>query len=312
MVGDQAHLDYLYILTVADVKGTNPQLWNTWKATLFLDLYELTSRVFRRGLENPIDRELLIDETQSAARALLAKSKLVGTEVDRVWHLFTEDYFLRYRPEEIAWHTAVIVNADIESNLGVLDIRRQPNGDGIEAMLYSPRGRSTFAQATALLAELGMTIVDVRIVPLTSEFSLDTYIFMELDKKTETDEERLTKVQHVLTQVLTVDSGKTRVTRPAPRQVRMFSTKTSVTFSQDSTNRRTVIELVAGDRPGLLSTVGRLFVDLNVNIDTAKILTIGERAEDVFYVVDQDNEPLEESACALLRDKLMAGIDADT
>ena len=92
----------------------------------------------------------------------------------------------------------------------------------------------------------------------------------------------------------------------------MFSTKTSVTFSQDSTNRRTVIELVAGDRPGLLSMVGRLFVDLNVNIETAKILTIGERAEDVFYVVDKNNEPLENSACTLLRDKLMASIDADT
>ena len=312
MVGDQAHLDYLYILTVADVKGTNPQLWNSWKATLFFDLYELTSRVFRRGLENPIDRELLIDETQSAARSLLAESKLGGTEVDSVWRLFTEDYFLRYRPGEIAWHTAMIVNADNESTLGVLDIRRQPDGDGIEAMLYSPRSQSTFAQTTALLAELGMTIVDVRIVPLTSEFSLDTYIFMELDKKTETDEARLTKVRRVLTQVLTVDSGKTRVTRPAPRQVRMFSTKTSVTFSQDNTNRRTVIELVAGDRPGLLSTVGRLFVDLNVNIETAKILTIGERAEDVFYVVDKNNEPLEGSTCVLLRDKLMASIDADT
>ena len=312
MVGDQAHLDYLYILTVADVKGTNPQLWNSWKATLFFDLYELTSRVFRRGLENPIDRELLIDETQSAARSLLAESKLGGTEVDSVWRLFTEDYFLRYRPGEIAWHTAMIVNTDNESTLGVLDIRRQPDGDGIEAMLYSPRSQSTFAQTTALLAELGMTIVDVRIVPLTSEFSLDTYIFMELDKKTETDEARLTKVRRVLTQVLTVDSGKTRVTRPAPRQVRMFSTKTSVTFSQDNTNRRTVIELVAGDRPGLLSTVGRLFVDLNVNIETAKILTIGERAEDVFYVVDKNNEPLEGSTCVLLRDKLMASIDADT
>jgi [protein-PII] uridylyltransferase len=135
---------------------------------------------------------------------------------------------------------------------------------------------------------------------------------MELDKKTETDEARLTKVRRVLTQVLTVDSGKTRVTRPAPRQVRMFSTKTSVTFSQDNTNRRTIIELVAGDRPGLLSTVGKLFVDLNVNIETAKILTIGERAEDVFYVVDKNNEPLEGSTCALLRDKLMASIDADT
>jgi [protein-PII] uridylyltransferase len=106
LVGDKTHLDYLYVLTVADVRGTNPKLWNSWKATLFRDLYELTLRALRSGLENPIDREQLIEETQSEARVLLDKAGVAGSTVDSLWQVLPEDYFLRCRAEEIAWHTA--------------------------------------------------------------------------------------------------------------------------------------------------------------------------------------------------------------
>lgn len=312
LVRDQTHLDYLYVLTVADVNGTSPKLWNSWKATLFRDLYELTARALRRGLENPIDRELLIVETQDAAKALLTKSQLGDAEIERVWKLFTEDYFLRNRSGEIAWHTAVLADADMEATRGLLDIRRQAEGDGIEAVLYRPRTKPTFAHATALLAELGMTIVDVRIVPLANGYSLDTYIFMELDNRTEVDDARLARIRRSLAQVFAAGGDATaRVTRPTPRQVRMFPTKTSVSFSQDIPNGRTVVELVAGDRPGLLSTVGRVFVDQGITIETAKILTIGERAEDVFYVVDTDEQALDDEKCSALKSALIDNIDAD-
>jgi [protein-PII] uridylyltransferase len=264
LVGDQTHLDYLYVLTVADVRGTNPKLWNSWKATLFRDLYELTGRALRLGLENPIDREQLIEETQAAARKLLEATGTSGDAIDRVWHLFTEEYFLRYRSEEIAWHTEILADSDTESEYGLLDVRKQPHGDGIEAMLYTPRSKRTFAHATALLAELGMTIVDARIVPIANGFSLDTYIFMELDHRTEIDEARLNKIRRTLTRILTTDDKRAlRVTRRAPRQVRMFATKTVVNFDTDVANNRTVMELAAGDRPGLLSTVGQTFIEFD-------------------------------------------------
>lgn len=313
LVGDQAHLDYLYVLTVADVNGTNPKLWNSWKATLFRDLYELTARALRRGLENPIDHELLINATQSSARELLAGSGIDHARVNRIWQLFTEDYFLRYRAGEIAWHTAVLAGADAEPGHGLLDVRRQAAGDAVEAMLYTPRSKQTFALATALLAELGMTILDVRIVPLANDFSLDTYVFMELDRLTEIDDARLAKIRHALTRILVAgNDSAARVTRPAPRQVRMFTTRTVVGFSDDRTNGRTIIELVTGDRPGLLSSVGQIFLSLGVHIETAKILTIGERAEDVFYVVDVNHKPLSAELCEQLRAQLMHGIGANT
>jgi [protein-PII] uridylyltransferase len=155
-----------------------------------------------------------------------------------------------------------------------------------------------------------MTIVDARIVPLINGYSLDTYIFMELDKRVHVDESRMSKIRRTLTRVLTAqDEQAIAVTRPAPRQVRMFTTKTAIDFSEDNAKRHTVIELVAGDRPGLLSDVGRVFLELGINIDAAKIMTIGERAEDVFYVSDGSGKPLNEESRAALRERLLDQLD---
>jgi len=310
LVGDQTHLDYLYVLTVADVRGTNPKLWNSWKATLFHDLYTLTTHALRAGLENPIDRDELIAEKKQAASNLLTDAGVDAVNIERVWDLLTEDYFLRYRDSEIAWHTEVLADSDLSSDIGFVELRKQANGDGIEAMLYTPRERRTFAMATAVLDELGMTIADARIVPLANGFNLDTYVFMEADRRVEIDEARMNKVRRLLGRVLTAkDEGRVRVTRRPPRQARMFSTRTAVYFDRDRARRRTVMELVAADRPGLLSTVGEVFTEMDIYIDTAKILTIGERAEDVFYIVDHDQRPLDQALCDELSRRLVARID---
>jgi [protein-PII] uridylyltransferase len=133
---------------------------------------------------------------------------------------------------------------------------------------------------------------------------------MELDSRTVIDDARLGKIRQTLTRILTTDDTRAvKVTRRAPRQVRMFSTKTVINFVKDAANQRTVMELAAGDRPGLLSTVGRIFIEFEINIETAKILTIGERAEDVFYIVDSNNEPLADDLCLLLRERLVDRLD---
>jgi [protein-PII] uridylyltransferase len=310
LVGDKHHLDYLYVLTVADVRGTNPKLWNSWKATLFRDLYELTARALRRGLENPIDRERLIEETLEGARQMLSDRALPPETIDPIWSDLSEDYFLRHRIEEIAWHTEVLADSDMQSEFGLVEIRKQPHGDGVEAMLYTPRMKHTFAHATAVIDELGMTIVDARIVPLQNDYSLDTYVFMELDPRTDIDDSRLAKIRRNLSRVLTArDEDLVPVTRPAPRQVRMFSTKTDVSFGVDQAGRRTVMEIVAADRPGLLSTVGQTFMECGINIENAKVVTIGERAEDVFYLADRQGEPLSAAACEELRERLVDRLD---
>ena len=307
LVGDQAHLDFLYVLTVADVRGTNPKLWNSWKASLFRDLYDLTSRALRRGLENPVDRDQLILEKQQQARASLKENAVSDAKLDVVWALFDEDYFLRHKSNEIVWHTEWLADSDMNSESGLVDVRRQPGGDGIEAVLYTPRKQRTFAHATAVVDELGMTIVDARIIPLRNGYSLDTFIFIELDKRMDTDESRMNKIRRSLTRILTARiDDVAKVTRALPRRARMFRTQTTISFLEAEDQGRTVMDLVAADRPGLLSQIGQSFIKQGVDIHAAKIMTIGERAEDVFYVTDERGKPLAHDAQQRLRDELLA------
>ncbi|MDH3620646.1 MAG: [protein-PII] uridylyltransferase [Gammaproteobacteria bacterium] len=285
LVGDPLHLDYLYLLTVADVRGTDPKLWNSWKAQLFHDLYALTRRALRRGLENPIDRDLLLNEKQEKARAILIDRGIAQERIDQVWSLLNDNYFLKHRVKEITWHTEWLADSDTESRIGLVDVRRRHTGDGVEAVLFTPREQRTFAHATAVLDELGMTIMDARIVSLDHNRSIVTLVFMELDSRVESDERRISKVRRSLTRILTAPSDKVAsVTRTVPRQARMFTSQTTVDFSRTTSDDQTVLELRATDRPGLLSTIGQVFIELGIDIEAAKIVTIGERAEDVFYV----------------------------
>ncbi len=285
LVGDPLHLDYLYLLTVADVRGTDPKLWNSWKAQLFHDLYRLTRRALRRGLENPIDRDLLLEERREEARAILIERGIPEARIDEVWSLLNDNYFLRHRVKEITWHTEWLTDSDTSSAIGLVDVRRRKTGDGIEAVLFTPREKRTFAHATAVLDELGMTIMDARIVSLDNGRSIVTLVFAELDSRVESDEARINKIRRGLTRILTAPSDQVLpVTRAVPRQARMFTTTTTVDFSRSTSADQTVLELRAADRPGLLSAIGQVFIEQGIDIEAAKIVTIGERAEDVFYV----------------------------
>jgi len=311
-VGDPVHLDYLYVLTVADVRGTDPKLWNSWKAQLFRDLYELTRRALLRGLENPLESEQLIVEKQDKARRYLKTAGIDGAQTAAVWELFNDHYFLRYRSSEIAWHTEWLAGSSPRDNVGLVDVRRRRTGDGVEAVLLTPQTRRTFAQVTAVLDELGMTIMDARIVPLDNRYSIDTYVFMESDKRVDIDEQRIDRIRHNLTRVLTTNDDRvTQVTRSATRQARMFSTPTRVDFTVGKANEQTVLELVTADRPGLLSKVGQIFITHGVNIAAAKIMTIGERAEDVFHISDLSGRAITDAAQDKLAESLQSELNQE-
>ena len=179
LVGDETHLDYLYVLTVAGVRATNPKLWNSWKAQLFDELYSLAKRALRRGLENPVDRDELIEERKAEARALLASSGLKPERIDTLWVDFGDEYFLRCRPEEIAWHTRLLAGRDESDGKVLVALQEQASGAGTAVLVHAPQARSTFATATAVLDELGLNIADARIMLLGNGFGLSTYVVLE-------------------------------------------------------------------------------------------------------------------------------------
>jgi [protein-PII] uridylyltransferase len=174
--------------------------------------------------------------------------------------------------------------------------------------VHSPEETRSFVRATAVLDELGLTIVDARIVPLAKS-SLDTYCVLESDGSTISERRRLDEIRHRLLKALTAGSDQVpKVTRRAPRQVRMFSTPVQITVSQDGANPRTIVELVAGDRPGLLFQIAKIFEQQRVALQNAKIMTVGERAEDVFFVTNAAHQPLDEGTCERLGKALREGL----
>jgi [protein-PII] uridylyltransferase len=294
---------------VADLRGTNPKLWNSWKASLFEEFYEAIKRALRRGLENPIDKEELIEETQEAALVLLKGRRIRKRKTRKVWQVFTEEYFLRHTPEEIAWQTEQLIKRGVPKEGPLVAASLETTRGGTAILVYAVFTEQNFARVTAVLDELGLNIVDAAITPTTDGHSLDSYVVLESDGAPTDDPQRVRQIEAAISRALSVPEGRSvEVTRQAPRQVRMFSTPTRITFSVD-VRQRTLMELMAGDRPGLLSEVGKVLLEAGVEVHTARIMTIGERAEDVFCISDVAGRPLDSTACQILREKLQKALD---
>ena len=310
LVGDQIHLDYLYVLTVSDVRGTNPKMWNNWKASLFNEFYEAVKKALRRGPENLIDKDELIEENKSKTRELLISTGIESALIDSIWERFPDVYFIRFNANEIAWHTELLARRTHNDDLPLVRIRQITGRGGTTVLAYTPRPQNSFAKTTALLDQMGLNIVDARIIQTLDGHSLDTYTVLEENNKELSDKNRIIEIEKELSCILAGPDGYSlTVTRRANRQVRLFTTNTQLNFSEDTVNNRTIMELIAGDRPGLLSRIGRTLLQANVFVHDAKIATVGERAEDVFYLTDQQGKPLNQLTKDQLRDQLISELD---
>jgi [protein-PII] uridylyltransferase len=176
--------------------------------------------------------------------------------------------------------------------------------------VYGLPGRYGFARATAVLDQLGLTIVDARITPMGDGLSLDFYHVLEDDNAPITDADRQQEIERALWRsVRLAENAPVAVSRRVPRQARMFNTPTQIAVSVDERNQRSVLELTAGDRPGLLCDVGKVLLEERIELNAAKIMTVGERAEDVFYVTGFDHKPLTEAAAERLKSRLTQALD---
>ncbi|MBB3230005.1 [protein-PII] uridylyltransferase [Halomonas stenophila] len=294
-VGDETRLDYLYVLTVADITATNPTLWNGWRAALLRQLHAETKRALRRGLENPLERDDSVRETRSEAYSLLAT---VGTDMDRVdrlWESLGEDYFLQYAPSEIAWQTQGILAHD-GSSLPLI-LLNAPTDDmaegGTKVFIHTRSVEDLFAATSAAMEQLGLSIHDARIATSSNDWTLNTFIVLDDHGRAIRDPGRLEEIRrHLVEELDDPDDYPQIVTRHTPRQLKHFRVPTEVSIEQDTAGGRTMLELTAPDRPGLLARVGRIFMEQDIALSAAKIATLGERVEDVFFITDKAGRPL--------------------
>lgn len=308
-VGDRTRLNYLYLLTVADVRGTNPTLWNTWKDALFKELYQATERALRRGLENPLHREELIGDIKNSALTKLTEKGIDAARLEALWGDFPEDYFLRHKVNDVMWHAETILAPGHSDGIRV-DLQPRSERGGSSLFIYTPGIDRLFSRTTGLLDQLGLNVTEARIITTTRGYAVDTYQVLDASGEPLTDPYQIQELLTLMRRELeSPDSAVPPVSRQVPRRFRHFKVETRVSFHYDEARNRTIVELFTTDYPGLLSHVGRVFFTNGVDLQSAKIATFGAQAEDIFYVTDRQGDALGETQQQQLRNALVEALD---
>ncbi len=295
-VGDQVRLDYLYALTVADINATNPTLWNGWRASLMRQLYSETKKALRHGLEEPVDRNEYIQEIQQQAIARLEDHDIPRDDIVNLWNQVDDDYFIRERVPDIVWQTEGIMSEDVNEGPVILihdDKSRRSDAGYTQIFIHTRDKRDLFVATVSAIDKLGLDIVDARIATSIVDLTFNTFTVLEADGQPVGDRPaRIDKIRNTIKQYLSMERIDLKKTRRTPRALKQFKMKTEVTIRQDAHLPQTVLEVVTPDRPGLLAVVASVFVEFDINLVTARITTLGERVEDVFYITDQDGRQI--------------------
>lgn len=306
-VGNRDRLDYLYLLTVADMRATSPDVWNDWKGRLLRDLYDKTRIALRKRLAS-VDDEALIKDIQQQALAKI-KNSLDTTSVNTLWDELSGDYFLRYSVNEIVNHAQVILQHDI-NDLPIILIQDSVDYGGSDIFIYTEIRKGLFATITSTLDQLGLSIVDARIIRSSKNHSFDSYIVLEQNGDRIEPGMRTEQIYNTLRDILNRDvNGGIDVTRTPPRQHRHFDVDTRINFDADARNQQTIMEVITADRPGLLAEVGEVLQKLDIQLHNARITTFGARAEDLFYLTDNEGKELVDTQQENLADAVIKQLD---
>lgn len=316
-VNDANRLDYLYLLTVADARATNPKRWSSWKDALLRDLYHAGRRALMRGLDNPQAQDDLIEQKQREAMRLLAYEGIDADACRDLWSRFGMDFFTPSSPEEIAWQTQRIL-ATAPEELPLVVIRPLASRGCTEVFLFSRDERNLFVRITALLDQRALNIMDARITTTDDGHAVNAFQVLGPDHRPIDQGDETDSLRESLLGALRRPHGEHPVVnRRLPRQHRHFPVETRVSFAEDTRNRRTMMRLTTLDRPGLLAEIGAVFELCDIRLQSAKIATVGAEVDDVFFISTQDDAPItgEETLTCLrqqIHDRLDGNADART
>lgn len=305
LMGNQERLDYLYLLTVADVCSTSPEVWNDWKNSLFLELYNETSKALALSENAPKDRQNKALQTQEKAREILSKRGIVAAAFNKLWASFAEsDFFSRQTANEVARITKLLYQCEHSDNNVFL--AEQTNRGASELIIYMPDRDFLFAHIANTLDSLGTDIVEARIFSSTDGMTLVMMYFLNSDTQDYVDEnhhhEILDKVRYQLSQE---EASFVEVSGSiSNRRIRHFDTPTEIIFNQVN-DSLTELSIHTKDTPGLLARIGFALKTENIRLHDAKIHTVGEKAEDVFLISNTENNAIKSKEC---QDKLTTAL----
>ena len=281
--GTERRLVALYLFTVADVRGTSPKVWNAWKAKLLEDLFRSARRLIAGGV---FELDSAVADTQAEALRLLRLYALSDTVKDKLWAQLDTGYFLRHDAQEVAWQTRNL-HYRVDSGKPVVRARLSSFGEGLQVMIYSPDRKELFARICGYFERANFNIVEAKIHTTRHGYALDTFLIMGRGKAVHY-RDMISLIESELALELGSDTPLAPPARGRiSRRVRHFPVTPAVDFRPDERGTLYVLSLVASDRPGLLYGIARVLARYNVNLRSAKINTLGDRAEDVFLVTGE-------------------------
>ncbi|MGR3899973.1 [protein-PII] uridylyltransferase [Psychrobacter sp. 1176_08] len=319
LVGNVTHLNHLYVLTVADMNATNPQLWNSWRATLMKQLYSQTRRILRADIDAPTNRQDMISATRKQTLEMLDNVKnqhMNRDEVLRLWDDLGDEYFLREIAEDILWHTEAILNhppIGLASNadsppLVVLREHRELALDAVQVFVYTQDQMNLFAVTMAVFDQMNLDVLDARIITATRDFALDSYVLLDPSGTLLVDEDSQQELKQRLIDAFKDPTVLKLTNKRMPRQLKHFEVTTVINFEFNEASDQHIMSLETLDQPGLLARVGQVFLQQKIEVHAARITTLGERAEDMFYISDQNDEPLSTDRLDALKSALIASL----
>ncbi|CAH0170705.1 Bifunctional uridylyltransferase/uridylyl-removing enzyme [Massilia sp. Bi118] len=280
LVKDERHLTALYLLTVADIRGTSPKVWNAWKAKLLEDLYKMTLRVL--GGEPPsADRELRA--RQQEALATLRLFGLGPQAHEKLWKQLDMAYFLRHDASDIAWQTRSL-HDKLGRDKPVVKARLAPIGEGLQVTVYVKDQPDLFARICSYFDRKNFSILDAKIHTTRDGYALDTFLITD-EHFANNYRDIISLIEHELCEVLTHQEPLSPPLRARlSRMSRNFPITPTVELRPDERGQFWLLSIAANDRNGLLYAIASVLARYRINLHTAKIMTLGERVEDVFLI----------------------------
>jgi len=282
-VASDERLVLLYLLTVADIRGTSPKVWNAWKAQLLEDLFHATRRV----LAGADATRTLVDSLalrQAEARRLLRLYAVPEGAEHALWKHLDTPYFQRHTAEEVAWHARNLYWR-VDKPAPVVKARLARTGAGLQVVVYLPDRKALFARICGYFGRAGLSILDAKVHTTRHGYALDTFAVQDPRERGGSSREAISRIEHDLAEQLASDAP---LEPPPPgrvgRQLRHFPLTPEIRIFPDDKGTHYILEVVAGDRPGLLARIAWVLSNANVDVASAKINTLGERAEDVFLI----------------------------